>query len=132
MIYNAATLSMPSGNYVEISVPVFPTEGQGSFPKKKGETIKMYGKEYNHVRGFFSEDELVGTIEESKDNTLKVKYTHLQSRENRIYFVSASDEVFVISIISIPVHTHESIEQGGPAYGTYMADIDKKVEQTNP
>jgi hypothetical protein len=132
MFTNAATLSMPSGAYIEISVPVFPKEGQGAFPKKKDETVLIHGRPYPHKLGFVSEDPLVGTIDIVDDGTLKVKYTHLQSRENRIYFFTANNEVHIISIISIPIHTHESIEQGGPAYGTYMADINKNLPKETP
>jgi len=128
MFYNAATLSMPSGTYIDISVPVFPKEGQGAFPKKATELVSIHGVKTPHILGFVSEDISVGTITESPDAVgLKVRYTHLVSKENRIYFFSANNDVYIISLISIPIHTHESIEQGGPAYGTYMADIPKKA-----
>lgn len=130
MFYNAATLSMPAGTYVDISVPVFPKEGQGSFPKKANELVYIHGVPYKHILGFVSENPLVGTISEAPErDSLKVRYTHLQSRENRIYFFTANNEVHIISLISIPIHTHESIEQGGPAYGTYVADIPRPTTQ---
>lgn len=129
MAFNAATISIPAGHYVDIAVPVFPKERQGSFPKSSEETVKIHGKDRTHVLGFVSEDELVGTITSLDEAILKVRYTHLQSRENRIHFFTANNEQHIISIISIPIHTHGSIEQGGPAYGTYIADVVKEKEE---
>ena len=129
MAFNAATISIPAGHYVDISVPVFPKEGQGAFPKKSEDTVKIHGENREHIYGFVSEDELVGTITKLNEAMLKVRYTHLQSRENRIHFFTANNEQHIISIISIPIHTHGSIEQGGPAYGTYMADVVKEKEE---
>ena len=129
MAFNAATISIPAGHYVDISVPVFPKERQGSFPKKEGEKVSIHGTPRDHIYGFVSEDELVGTITKLNEAMLKVRYTHLQSRENRIHFFTANNEQHIISIISIPIHTHGSIEQGGPAYGTYMADVVKEKEE---
>jgi len=123
MIYNASTISIPSGHYVDISVPVAVKEMQGAFPKKVGEAVIINGEERLHISGFVSENESVGTVAALNDGILKVRYTHLQNRENRIYFCTANNDYFIISIISIPIHTHGSIEQGGPAYGTYMADV---------
>ena len=123
MAYNAATISIPAGHYVDIKVPIYPKEGQGSFPKKVGEQVNIHGEPRNHIYGFVSEDELVGTISSLNEPMLKVRYTHLQSRENRIHFFTANGEQHIISIISIPIHTHGSIDQGGPAYGTYITDI---------
>ena len=129
MAFNAATISIPAGHYVDISVPVFPKERQGSFPKNKDSLVKIHGKDREHIYGFVSEDELVGTITKLDEAILKVRYTHLQSRENRIHFFTANNEQHIISIISIPIHTHGSIEQGGPAYGTYIADVVKDKEE---
>lgn len=129
MPYNAATISIPAGHYVDIAVPVFPKERQGSFPKKAGEKVKIHGEDRDHEYGFVSEDELVGTVKKLTESVLKVRYTHLQSRENRIHFFTANNEQHIISIISIPIHTHGSIEQGGPAYGTYMADVVTETEE---
>lgn len=123
MIYNSSTISMPSGHYIDISVPASAKEMQGAFPKKAGETVVINGENVPHILGFVSEDILVGTIAALNEGILKVRYTHLQSRENRIYFCTANNDYFIISIISIPIHTHGSIEQGGPAYGTYIADV---------
>lgn len=128
MSYNAATISLPSGHYIDISVPVFPKERQGAFPKPASELVRVHGELREHVLGFVSEDELVGTISALNESVLKVRYTHLQSRENRIHFFTANNEQHIISIISIPIHTHGSIEQGGPAYGTYIADVVKEEE----
>lgn len=129
MAFNAATISIPAGHYVDIAVPVFPKERQGSFPKKEEEKVSIHGTPRDHIYGFVSEDELVGTITKLNEAMLKVRYTHLQSRENRIHFFTANNEQHIISIISIPIHTHGSIEQGGPAYGTYMADVVKEKEE---
>jgi hypothetical protein len=126
MAFNASTISIPAGHYIDISVPVFPKQAQGAFPKKAEEKISINGGEpKNHVYGFVSEDDLVGTITKLPDPVLKVRYTHLQSKGNRIHFFTATNEHHIISIISIPIHTHGSIDQGGPAYGTYMADLPK-------
>ncbi len=119
----SATISIPAGHYLDIKVPIYPKESQGAFPEKADIPVKIHGEDRQHIYGFVSEDELVGTISKLDEPMLKVRYTHLQSRENRIHFFTANGEQHIISIISIPIHTHGSIEQGGPAYGTYIADI---------
>ncbi len=88
--------------------------------------VRLNGEERNHVYGFISENELAGTIAVSKDDktndSLKVNYKHLKNEENRIHYFAASGDHSIISIISIPIHDHSSIYQGGPAFGTYYYD----------
>lgn len=126
---NESTIAMSANQEIEITVPVDPESRQGVFPKEKDKTVRIAGQDREHILGFVSENILVGTIE-PVDGTdeLKVKYKHLQSASNRIYFFTAYNAVHVISIISMQIHDHSSIYQGGPAYGTYASDIQVKKE----
>lgn len=116
------TVNMTAGTYIDISTPPDLETGQGQFPKKVGEQIKLNGVLRNHILGFISEIETVGTIAVVEGSDIKVRYTHLKSEANRIYFYTANNEKYTIAIIAMPIHDHSSIQQGGPAFGTYYSD----------
>ncbi|MBV5347933.1 hypothetical protein JZU46_06945 [bacterium] len=116
------TINMTAGTYIDISTPTDLETGQGQFPKKSGETIKINGVIRTHIYGFISENELIGTVEEVPGTDVKVRYSHKKSEANRIYFYTANDEKYTIAIIAMPIHDHSSIQQGGPAFGTYYSD----------
>ena len=122
-----STLNMSAGTYVEITVPVDASVGQGQFPLDKARTVKVNGKDTKHVYGFVVENDTVGIVEEIPGTDLKVKYSHLKNETNRIFYYTANMEKYIIAIIAMPLHDHSSIPQGGPAFGTYY--YDKPTEQ---
>ncbi len=119
----STTISITQGMYLNITVPVDSEIGQGEFARETVDKVRLNNEDRNHKMGFVSEFEKIGTVEEITDvSTITVKYTHLQSAPNRIFFFTPNDEVHIISIISMPIHDHSSIYQGGPAYGSYAYD----------
>ena len=76
------------------------------------------------INGFWVEDEDVGEIEPASDDIVGVKYTHKRAGNNSIWFESRTGHTGLVSVISVPIHDHSSIVQGGPAYGTYFTDDD--------
>lgn len=123
----STTLSMTQGTYIEISVPVDQESGQGEFMRPEEDKVNFGGESKSHILGFISEFESVGTVEEIQGTALKIKYTHLQSKPNRVIFFSVDNDQHTISIVAMPIHDHSSMYQGGPAYGTYA--YDKPVEE---
>ena len=124
-----STLNMSAGTYVEIKVPVDTGAGQGQFPLAKDRTVTVNGvQDRTHIYGFVVENETVGTIEDIPGDDVAIKYSHLKNETNRIFYYTANMEKYIIAIISMPLHDHSSIPQGGPAFGTYY--YDKKQEET--
>jgi len=81
-------------------------------------------KEVSLINGFWVEDEDVGEIEPAADGVVGVTYTHKKAGNNSIWFHARTGEVGLVNVISVPIHDHSSIVQGGPAYGTYFTDDD--------
>ncbi len=86
------------------------------FPEKSSSDLRL-------INGFIVEDTDVGTIEEYSEDSLSVRYTHNRPAENSIwFFVSDGITRAMVNVISVPIHDHSTIIQGGPAYGTYFDD----------
>jgi len=128
----SSTLNMTAGTYIDISTPVNLETGQGQFPKNKNELITIKGVERPHIFGFIVENDDVGTLAEVPDSDVVVRYSHLKSESNTIYFYTANNEKYSIVIIAMPIHDHSSIAQGGPAYGTYAYDKPVETPGDNP
>jgi hypothetical protein len=63
----------------------------------------------------------VGTIEPVTDEPAVI-YTHTRYGQNRITFIAKTGEEGYVDVIAVPIHAHDSIVTGGPAYGTYFTD----------
>lgn len=74
------------------------------------------------TRGFVVEDTNIGNIQLTTEEEAAVVYKHKKAAKNSIWFFSATGERGVVNIVSVPIHDHSSIVQGGPAYGTYFSD----------
>lgn len=77
-------------------------------------------------KGFTVADPEVGTLRipsgEEYKNKLAVIYDHKQPYTNKIYFYGSTGRKALVTIVSVSIHDHSSIVQGGPAYGTYYRD----------
>jgi hypothetical protein len=123
--YSTAVYLLP-GMSIKIEVPVEPGRPSGFFamPTAKISTIlpKFFGSINSAgppIKGFVVEDKTVGDLV-FKDNG--VIYTHKKAQKNTIWFFALSGETGTVDVISVPIHDHGSIVQGGPAYGTYFSD----------
>lgn len=113
---------MPAGTVATLTVVNSLVSGHGVFAKEG--TVYINGEERELVRGFVTEDESIGTVEAvPTSQNCVVKYRQLSSRENRVYFYADTGEIQTISIVHVPIHDHSTIFQGGPAYGTYFAEV---------
>jgi hypothetical protein len=121
--YSTAVYLLP-GMSIEIEVPVETTRPSGFFamPDSRIDISKFFGvinSASSPKKGFVVEDSTVGELT-SKDTS--VIYTHKKAQKNTIWFFALSGETGTVDIISVPIHDHGSIVQGGPAYGTYFSD----------
>lgn len=75
------------------------------------------------TRGYAMENTDVGELVEAPDEEgAVVVYTHKKAAKNSIWFFTRTGERALVNVITVPIHDHSSIVQGGPAYGTYYDD----------
>jgi len=73
------------------------------------------------MNGFCVLDDKVGTIE-TVSNEASVIYKHKKAENNTIIFYARTGEIGFCNIISVPIHDHSTILQGGPALATFFSD----------
>jgi len=113
------------GMSVLLKCPVNAKNNHGYFPRKTPlppSVTEAMPNPSSLIRGFVVEDTTIGEIEQSEYNDLSVIYTHKKTAENAIWFFSLTGERGLVNVISVPIHDHSSIVQGGPAFGTYFDD----------
>jgi hypothetical protein len=75
------------------------------------------------IRGFAMENTDVGELTVPTDEEgAAIIYKHQKAAKNSIWFFASTGEYALVNIVSVPIHDHSSIVQGGPAYGTYYDD----------
>jgi hypothetical protein len=123
--YSTAVYLLP-GMSIKIEVPVVPDRPSGYFAMPTASISAIIPKFFGAVnsagvpkRGFVVEDGTVGDLVETDDGVI---YTHKKAQKNTVWFFARSGETGTVDIISVPIHDHGSIVQGGPAYGTYFSD----------
>jgi hypothetical protein len=131
-VHAVAAYLLP-GMSIEMRIPVISTRPSGYFAATK-EMInldKQFGADNNagpFTDGFVVEDKRVGELTKGTEGA--VIYTHKKAQKNSIWFFAYSGERGVLNIVSVPIHDHSSIVQGGPAYGTYFSDDEEKSATT--
>ena len=99
---------------------------QGSFAYT-GATVNYKGSSYDVVNGWIVEDSDVGSIEADPGKPA-VLYTHKKPEKNSLFFFDHRGSLkSAVYIVTVPIHDHSSIVQGGPAYATYFSD-DESIE----
>jgi hypothetical protein len=121
--YSTAVYLLP-GMSIQIEVPVEEKRPSGFFsmPATSIDVSKFFGTINNAgapINGFVVEDSTVGALAATGT---AVVYTHKKAQKNTIWFFAKTGETGTVDIISVPIHDHGSIVQGGPAYGTYFSD----------
>jgi hypothetical protein len=107
---------------------VFSSVGEFAFMDEL--TVNDEKKDLALTNGFYLENEDVGTLT-VVENEPAVIYTHKKPEKNSIWFVArigAGTRRGVCNVMSVPIHDHSSIVQGGPAYGTYFSDDEADEE----
>ena len=124
---SALAIYLLPGLSIKIKVPIMPRNNTGFWALEGSEPPNGYFDDMLNVsemtRGFVVEDEQIGSLSASTGAAeAAVIYTHKKPAKNAIWFFSATGEVGLINIITVPIHDHSSIIQGGPAFGTYFDD----------
>lgn len=101
----------------------------GYFIRTKSVKVKEDGvtKDVSLINGFRVLDEKVGTIEQVADKAAVI-YKHKKAEANTIVFYARTGEVGFCNVISVPIHDHSTIVQGGPALATYFSDDQEDSE----
>lgn len=100
--------------------------GMGSFAYL-GATITYKGSTYDVVNGWIVEDGAVGILE-ANESKPSVIYIHKKPEKNVLYFFNHRGAVAsAVYVVSVPIHDHSSIVQGGPGFATYFTD-DESIE----
>lgn len=109
------------GVKVRLSVPCEPLKGWGEYPIK--------GDSY--LSGWKMDNEDAGTITKDETTTgCSVIYTHTSSNQQNVLTFTASDgRAEFVFFIPTYVHDHSTLEEGGPAYGTYSFIMDEELEE---
>lgn len=118
-----ASLYLIPGMKAELWIPINDYNNTAMFPTKS-DTYKAGTKIYTLMNGFYEEsDDTVGKLTRVLTDKFGVEYWHKKPERNAIWFISAHPNIKILwNIISVPIHDHASIVQGGPAYGTYFSD----------
>lgn len=127
------SINFQVGFSYKIKIPTT-LSNDGGFTPKKGLVELVSGNKRELKKGFCLESEEVGVLgdENEFEGEVAIKYTHLLSAPNIIWFYAYTGER--VRIISQPmqVHDHSSITQGGPAYGTYFSYVnDTTTSESN-
>lgn len=115
------TINISAGMGLKLKIPVDPVMSQGKFAMKG--THPLTG-DVTLINGFGTRYQDVGTVSEIDDEPkgTSVMYSHLKSERNTIWFFALTGEIGTVEIITVPIHDHSSIIQGGPAFGTYFSE----------
>jgi hypothetical protein len=131
LVHTLAMYLLP-GMSIQLKVPVLPERVSGYFAAETGSVNldKFFGtgnSASDMIRGFVMEDKSVGKLQADPTDPTAIVYTHKRAQKNAIWFFARSGERGVMNIVSVPIHDHSSIVQGGPAYGTYFSDDEEKT-----
>ena len=118
------SLYLVPGMRAELRIPINSYNNNAMFPTQN-KTYEANNKAYTLKKGFYEESD--GTIGELLDLTdtskFGVIYWHKKPEKNAVWYITAHPKIKILwNIISVPIHDHSSIVQGGPAYGTYFSD----------
>lgn len=126
------SISLTPGMEAVLKIPSMVEEGSypnGEFPSPFN-TKMINGSHKTLTRGYVVENDAVGRLEIVDNDPIAVMYIHEKPHPNRIfYYPIVNEDVYIVSIVSVPIHDHSSITQGGPAYGTYYTGYTAEEEE---
>lgn len=119
---NTVSFAVGVGDTVELVRPL-------GYPPIDYSDADSYDPKY-YLNGFRILDEAIGEFEEASGN-MGVIYKHNQSGKQVIQYTSdgLTTMSFYAILQGITIHDHASVYQGGPAYGTYYANILAQEEE---
>ena len=123
-IKSSTALYLLPGMKVEIKLNINPNDNRSLMPTISTTYRDSNGVDKPLINGFYVENDDVGTIEALDEGLgFGVLYWHKKPEANVIRYITEIPEITSeCHIISVPIHDHSSIVQGGPAYGTYFSD----------
>ena len=125
IVYTTNVYLLP-GMSIKVEAEWDPDRGIGEFAYmgKLNISSTRSQEDLSKTNGFYLEDTKAGDLT-PVSNEPAVIYTHKKPVNNSIWFVAregAGTRRGVCNVMSVPIHDHSSIVQGGPAYGTYFSD----------
>lgn len=118
-------LNFQAGFSYKLKIPTT-LSNDGGFTPKTG-TVTLLSEETRELKkGFCVEFPDVGDLGDENDypNEVAIKYKQVLATTNVIWFYAYTGERVRILSQPVMVHSHESVAQGGPAYGTYFSYVD--------
>jgi hypothetical protein len=115
-----------TGMKAMIRIPLNVDDNRAMYPTERT-TYRHNGVEYTLINGFFVVNAAVGEIERklTNDEGFGVLYWHKKPESNTIIYLTEDPRIQAIcSVMSVPIHDHSSIVQGGPAFGSYFSSED--------
>lgn len=126
------SLNFQAGFSYKIKIPTT-LSNDGGFTPKQGTVSLVSGDSRQLKKGFCLESEEVGELGDEGEfsDEVAIRYKHKLAATNVIWFYAYTGERVRILSQPIMVHTHESLSQGGPAYGTYFSYVDDSTKNEN-
>jgi len=124
------SMSFQAGFSYKLKIPTT-LSNDGGFTPKQGTVTLASGNNRTLKKGFCVEAEDVGSLGDENEfpNEVAIKYKQVLATTNVIWFYAYTGERVRILSQPIMVHSHESIAQGGPAYGTYFSYVDDSTTE---
>lgn len=116
-------MNFQAGFSYKLKIPTT-LSNDGGFTPQIGSVDLAPGKTRSLKKGFCVDSEDIGKVEDKYSGEVAVQYTQILPTTNVIWFYAYTGERVRILSQPIMVHSHESISQGGPAYGTYFSYVD--------
>lgn len=124
-IISSTALYLLPGMKAKIMIPVNVYDNRAMFPTTRKKYKDTKGNEHTLRNGFYVLNTDVGTIDRelTDEEGFGILYWHRKPEANVITYITEDPNIKAeCHIISVPIHDHSSIVQGGPAYGTYFSD----------
>ena len=117
------SMSCIVGEEYQFYCPVTLDNNFGIFPRKGKLPPEATGKEeeVELQGGFYIENDEVGEITLVHTDKVAINYLHKKPGDQVIWLLALTGEKIRISIATMPIHDHATVNTGGPAYGTYYS-----------
>lgn len=122
-------ISMPfqAGNTYTLYIPTT-LQNNGGLSPQTGE-VKINDNTRTLINGFCLESEESGTIVKAHTDKVAVDYKQILPASNVIWFYAYTGERIRMAATPMIVHSHATVSQGGPAYGTYFSYVDDSTQE---
>ena len=116
-------MSFQAGSTYKLKIPTT-LANDGGFCPLTGDITLSSNVTRTLKMGFCLESEEVGSLNDKYSDEVAVDYKQILTASNIIWFYAYTGERVRIISQPIAVHSHATMAQGGPAYGTYFSYVD--------